>query len=84
MAYHATLKGLSRLEVNPEAIERDLDGSWEVLSEAVQTVMRKYGLPEPYEQLKKLTRGEQMERCCSRQYSRNWIFRRWPNVNWRR
>jgi adenylosuccinate lyase len=61
VAYHATLKGLSRLEVNPEAIERDLDGSWEVLSEAVQTVMRKYGLPEPYEQLKKLTRGEQMD-----------------------
>jgi len=61
VAYQATLKGLSRLEVNAEAISSDLAGSWEVLAEAVQTVMRKYGLPEPYEQLKKLTRGEQMD-----------------------
>ena len=60
IAYQATLKGLSRLEVNAEAIGADLDASWEVLAEPVQTVMRKYGLPEPYEQLKAATRGEQL------------------------
>ena len=61
IAYLATLKGMSRLQVNPAKITSDLDGSWEVLAEAVQTVMRKHGLPEPYEQLKKLTRGQQMD-----------------------
>ncbi|MEM9620408.1 MAG: adenylosuccinate lyase [Pseudomonadota bacterium] len=58
IAYQATLKGMSRLEVNSNAIKADLDNSWEVLAEPVQTVMRKYGLPEPYEQLKAATRGE--------------------------
>jgi adenylosuccinate lyase len=61
IAYQATLKGLSRLEVNSAAIAEDLDRSWEVLSEAVQTVMRRYGLPEPYEQLKEATRGRQLD-----------------------
>lgn len=61
IAYQATLKGMSRLQVNAEKIASDLDGSWQVLAEAVQTVMRKHGLPEPYEQLKKLTRGQQMD-----------------------
>ena len=61
IAYQATLKGLDRLEVNAAAITEDLAGSWEVLAEAVQTVMRRYGLPEPYEQLKKATRGRQLD-----------------------
>jgi len=61
VAYQATLKGMSRLEVNPEAILDDLNSSWEVLAEAVQTVMRRHGLPEPYERLKELTRGRQMD-----------------------
>lgn len=61
VAYEATLKGLSRLEVNEPAISEDLAQSWEVLAEAVQTVMRKHGLPEPYEQLKKVTRGRQLD-----------------------
>jgi len=60
VAYHATLRGMSRLEVNPDAMATDLDGSWEVLAEAVQTVMRRHGLPEPYERLKSLTRGRQL------------------------
>jgi adenylosuccinate lyase len=60
IAYQATLKGLSRLDVNPEAIAADLDDSWEVLAEPVQTVMRKYGMPEPYEQLKAVTRGRRL------------------------
>tara|TARA_Y100001933_G_scaffold218397_2_gene226515 strand:- start:1483 stop:2859 length:1377 start_codon:yes stop_codon:yes gene_type:complete len=61
VAYLATLKGLSRLDVNEAAIAGDLDESWEVLAEAVQTVMRRYGLKEPYEQLKAATRGRHMD-----------------------
>jgi adenylosuccinate lyase len=61
VAFQATLKGLSRLEVNGAAIAADLEESWEVLAEAVQTVMRKHGLHEPYEQLKKATRGRQLD-----------------------
>jgi len=60
IAYQATLKGLSRLDVNPAAIAADLDDSWEVLAEPVQTVMRKYGMNEPYEQLKAVTRGRSL------------------------
>jgi len=52
------LKGLNKLEANPAALRADLESTWEVLAEAVQTVMRRYGLPEPYEQLKALTRGK--------------------------
>src|SRR5690606_12610212 len=50
-------KGLGKLTVAPERLDADLDASWEVLAEAVQTVMRRHGLPNPYEQLKALTRG---------------------------
>ena len=60
IAYQAALKGLSRLDVNPAAIAADLDDSWEVLAEPVQTVMRKYGMNEPYEQLKAVTRGRSL------------------------
>ena len=62
VAYQATLKGLSRLDVNPDAMATDLAQSWEVLGEAVQTVMRKHGMPEPYEQLKAATRGRKMSK----------------------
>ena len=55
-------KGLGKLEVNAERIAADLDASWEVLAEAIQTVMRRHGLPEPYEQLKALTRGKGITR----------------------
>jgi adenylosuccinate lyase len=51
-------KGLGKLTVAPERLDADLDASWEVLAEAVQTVMRRHGLPNPYEQLKALTRGQ--------------------------
>ncbi len=51
-------KGLGKLEVNPQRLDADLDAAWEVLAEAVQTVMRRHGLPNPYEQLKALTRGQ--------------------------
>ena len=60
IAYQATVKGLSRLDVNGEAIAADLAQSWEVLAEPVQTVMRKYGIAEPYEKLKAALRGRRL------------------------
>jgi len=62
IALDSLLKGLGKLKVNPERLDADLDASWEVLAEAVQTVMRRHGLPEPYEQLKALTRGQGITR----------------------
>ncbi len=61
IAFEATLKGISKLELNEAKLAVDLDHAWEVLAEPVQTVMRRHGLPEPYEQLKALTRGQQMD-----------------------
>ena len=58
LAYDSCLKGLSKLEANPERLAQDLDANWEVLAEPIQTVMRRYGLANPYEQLKQLTRGK--------------------------
>ena len=62
VALESLQKGLDKLQVAPERIAADLDASWEVLAEAVQTVMRRHGLPEPYEQLKALTRGQGITR----------------------
>ncbi len=62
LAYDACLRGLNKLEVNPQRLEEDLDGCWEILAEPVQTVMRRYGVANPYEQLKALTRGKAMNR----------------------
>jgi len=59
LGYLACRQGLSRLAVDATRIAADLDANWEVLAEAIQTVMRRYGLPDPYEQLKALTRGKQ-------------------------
>lgn len=61
VAYQSLGKGLDKLEVDELAIARDLDGAWEVLAEAVQTVMRRYGVPDSYERLKALTRGEAID-----------------------
>ncbi len=58
VALDSLTKGLSKLTVNPQRLHDDLDSAWEVLAEAVQTVMRRHGLPNPYEQLKALTRGQ--------------------------
>lgn len=58
VALDSLAKGLGKLEVNPQRLDADLDTAWEVLAEAVQTVMRRHGLPNPYEQLKALTRGQ--------------------------
>jgi adenylosuccinate lyase len=62
LAYQSLLTGLGKLELNEEAVAADLDASWDVLAEPIQTVMRRFGLPQPYEQLKKFTRGEPMTR----------------------
>ncbi|MBS0199178.1 MAG: adenylosuccinate lyase [Proteobacteria bacterium] len=62
IGFDALLRGLGKLETNPDRLAADLDANWEVLAEAVQTVMRRHGLPEPYEQLKALTRGHGITR----------------------
>jgi adenylosuccinate lyase len=58
LAYDSAMRGIGKLEVNTAAITADLDACWEVLAEPVQTVMRRYGIENPYEQLKELTRGK--------------------------
>jgi len=58
LAHDSALRGLNKLEANPQRLAEDLDACWEVLAEPVQTVMRRYGVPNPYEQLKELTRGK--------------------------
>jgi adenylosuccinate lyase len=58
LGFKACLKGLNKLEINPAAITEELGRSWELLAEPIQTVMRRYGVPNPYEQLKELTRGK--------------------------
>ena len=60
LAYQSLATGLGKLELNQAAIAADLDAAWEVLAEPIQTVMRRFGLPEPYEQLKNFTRGQPM------------------------
>ena len=62
LGYDSLLRGLEKLEVNREALAADLDGAWEVLAEPIQTVMRRYQLPNPYERLKELTRGKTITR----------------------
>ncbi|ALN19388.1 adenylosuccinate lyase [Ectopseudomonas mendocina] len=58
IAYEASLKGISKLELNAQRIAEDLDACWEVLAEPIQTVMRRYAIENPYEKLKELTRGK--------------------------
>ena len=62
LAYESCLRGLGRIEVDAQALAADLDASWEVLAEPVQTVMRRYGVEQPYEKLKELTRGREVTR----------------------
>ncbi|MGY0619666.1 adenylosuccinate lyase [Lysobacter sp. A378] len=68
IGYDALLRGLDKLTTNPERLAADLDASWEVLAEAVQTVMRRHGLPNPYEQLKALTRGHGINEASMREF----------------
>jgi adenylosuccinate lyase len=62
LGYDSLQRGLEKLEVNTDALAADLDGAWEVLAEPIQTVMRRYNLPNPYERLKELTRGKTITR----------------------
>ncbi|WP_348693760.1 adenylosuccinate lyase [Duganella fentianensis] len=68
LAYDSCLRGLNKLEVNPQRLEADLDANWEVLAEPVQTVMRRYGIANPYEQLKELTRGKGISKDALREF----------------
>ena len=70
LAYESCLKGLSKLKADPARMLEDLEANWEVLGEAVQTVMRRYGLPDPYEQLKALTRGKRVDGEAMRAFIR--------------
>ncbi|MCE3607157.1 adenylosuccinate lyase [Massilia sp. P8910] len=68
LAYDSCLRGLNKLEVNPARLAQDLDANWEVLAEPVQTVMRRYGIENPYEQLKELTRGKGISKVALREF----------------
>lgn len=63
VAYQAALKGVGKLEANPERLAADLDASWEVLAEPIQTVMRRFAIEKPYEKLKELTRGKRIDQA---------------------
>lgn len=71
IAYQATLKGISKLEVNEANLAKELDNNWEVLAEPVQTVMRRYGIEKPYEKLKELTRGKRVDGDSMRAFINN-------------
>ncbi|MEP4484745.1 MAG: adenylosuccinate lyase [Halioglobus sp.] len=68
IAYEAVLKGIGKLELNHTRLAADLDSSWEVLAEPIQTVMRRYGIEKPYEKLKALTRGQDMSAEVIREF----------------
>jgi len=68
IAMQSAMKGLGKLQINEAAIAADIDDAWEVLAEAVQTVMRRYGIPEPYEKLKALTRGQAVTKELLQQF----------------
>jgi adenylosuccinate lyase len=68
IAYQSTLKGLSKLELNAAVVNADLENSWEILAEPIQTVMRRYGIEKPYEKLKELTRGQDMNKDTIRAF----------------
>ena len=64
----ACLKGIGNLELNEARLLGDLDNSWEVLAEPIQTVMRRYGIEQPYEKLKELTRGQDMSQAVIQEF----------------
>ncbi len=68
LAWDSVLRGMSKLEVNEARLEEDLEANWEVLAEPVQTVMRRYGVPHAYEQLKALTRGRTISKELLREF----------------
>ncbi len=68
IALQAAMKGIGKLEINADALARDLDNNWEVLAEPIQTVMRRYGIDQPYEKLKALTRGQRVNQQIMQEF----------------
>jgi adenylosuccinate lyase len=68
IAYSAFLQGLNKLELHTQRLQEDLDNNWEVLAEPIQTVMRRYGIEQPYEKLKALTRGRKIDQAALKQF----------------
>ena len=68
IAYRATMKGIGKLELNAKAIDDDIDSCWEILAEPIQTIMRRYRIEKPYEKLKELTRGKQIDQQSVRDF----------------
>ncbi len=68
IAYQSLLKGLNKLDIDSVRLQADLDNNWEVLAEAIQTVMRRYGVEQPYEKLKALTRGHKIDAVSMRKF----------------
>jgi len=71
IAYSSMMRGLNKLEINPGALEAELDNNWEVLAEPIQTVMRRYGIEKPYEKLKELTRGKKVNQQIMQEFVEN-------------
>lgn len=71
LAYQSTCKGLNKVSINKEIIEADLDNHWEILAEPVQTVMRRYGIDQPYEKLKTFTRGQKITKTLLHEFIAN-------------
>ena len=71
IAYRATMKGITKLELNAQAVDDDIDSSWEILAEPIQTVMRRYRIEKPYEKLKELTRGKQIDQQSVQNFIKN-------------
>jgi adenylosuccinate lyase len=71
IAYQATLKGISKLQLNEPSLLAELDNNWELLAEPIQTVMRRYGIEKPYEKLKELTRGKKVNAAVMAEFIDN-------------
>jgi adenylosuccinate lyase len=84
IALQSALKGIGKLEADPARLAADLDANWEVLAEPIQTVMRRYGVEQPYEKLKALTRGQRIGPDALATSSRRWTSRIPPRRNSRR
>ncbi len=83
IAYQSLRKGLDRISVNPEKIATDLEAQWDVLAEAIQTVMRRYNIPEPYEKLKALTRSQTFGETELRAFIENLTLPEEVKAQWR-
>lgn len=81
IAYLALAKGNDKLQINEQALQEDLKSNWEVLAEAVQTVMRRYNVPDAYEQLKALTRGQGIDEESLKNLLMSFLFLKKLKIN---